>query len=166
MKQWYVVHTHVNKEQIALENLERQNFHSYYPVYKKQRKHARKVETVRAPLFPRYLFVEFDPETDRWLSIQSTIGVSHLICHGIHPTPVPAEIIEAIQQREIEPGLIELTPPALKPGQKLLITKGPFEGYQALFESASDNQRITILLSYMNQHLKVKTSRTAVEVVD
>lgn len=166
MKQWYVVQTHVNKEQTALENLERQNFHAYYPVYKKQRKHARKVETVKAALFPRYLFVEFDIEKDRWRAVQSTIGVSHLICHGIKPTPVPGEIIEAIQQREVEPGLIELSPPPLKAGQKLMITEGPFEGYQALFETASADQRITVLLSYMNQHLKVKTARSAVEVLD
>ncbi len=117
------------------------------------------------PLFPRYLFVEFDIETDRWRAIQSTIGVSQLICHGIKPTRVPAEIIAAIRNREVEPGLIELKPPALEPGQKLRVTEGPFEGYQALFESTSADQRITVLLAYMNQHLKVKTSRESVEPV-
>ena len=166
MKQWYVVHTHVNKEQTALENLMHQEFHAYYPVYEKTRKHARKVETIKAPLFPRYLFVEFDIDQDQWRAIQSTMGVSHLIGHGVRPTPVPAEIIEAIQQREVAPGLIEIKPPEIKPGQKLLLTEGPFEGFQALFESSSADQRITVLLSYMNQHLKVKTSRSAVEIVD
>ena len=74
---WYVVQTQVNSENKAAANLLRQGYEVYLPRYWKRRRHARRVETVPVPLFPRYLFVGFDPMTARWRSIQSTFGVSH-----------------------------------------------------------------------------------------
>ena len=57
---WYVVHTHPRAEAKALLNLDRQGFSCYLPRYLKRRRHARRLETVAAPLFPRYLFVALD----------------------------------------------------------------------------------------------------------
>ena len=60
MNRWYVAQTHAQAEAKALLNLARQGFQSYLPQYVKRRRHARRVEWVKAPLFPRYLFVRFD----------------------------------------------------------------------------------------------------------
>ena len=76
---WYVVQTQVNAEAKAARNLMRQGFEIYLPRYLKRRSHARKIEKVAAPLFPRYLFVCVDMEKQRWRSIQSTFGVSRLV---------------------------------------------------------------------------------------
>jgi transcriptional antiterminator RfaH len=60
---WYVVQTQINAEAKAARNLLRQGFAIYLPRYLKRRSHARKIEKVPAPLFPRYLFVQIDLET-------------------------------------------------------------------------------------------------------
>jgi transcriptional antiterminator RfaH len=73
---WYVVQTQVNAEVKAARNLLRQGFEIYLPHYLKRRSHARKIEKVAAPLFPRYMFVRIDLATQRWRSVQSTYGVS------------------------------------------------------------------------------------------
>ncbi len=164
MKQWYVVHTHVQKERLAQEHLERQEFVTYFPRYLKTRKHARKVEKIKAALFPRYLFVQFDCEQDRWQAIQSTVGVAHLICHGVRPTPISNHVITAIRNQETQSGLVDIPRPKLTHGQKIFIKQGPFEGYEALFDCSSDEQRVTVLLSLMNQTVKVKTSWDALEI--
>ena len=57
---WYVVQTHPHAEQKASLNLARQGYGVYLPRYLKRRRHARRVETVAAPLFPRYMFVAVD----------------------------------------------------------------------------------------------------------
>ena len=72
---WYVVQTHPHAESRAMEQLRQQGFVTYLPKLLKQRRHARKVETVIRPLFPRYLFVLVDITTQRWRAIHSTIGV-------------------------------------------------------------------------------------------
>ncbi len=66
---WYVAQTHPRAEAKAAEQLSRQGFQAYLPQYLKRRRHGRRVETVTAPLFPRYLFVSVDLATQRWLTI-------------------------------------------------------------------------------------------------
>src|ERR1700720_2773321 len=79
---WYVVQTHPHAESKASAHLRRQDFTVYLPYYLKQRRHARRIEKVRAPLFPGYLFVSIDTATQRWLSIDSTFGVTKLVRDG------------------------------------------------------------------------------------
>ncbi len=82
--------TQVNGEAKAAQNLIRQGFEIYLPRYLKRRRHARKIDFTAKPLFPRYMFVAIDVATQRWRSIQSTFGVSHLISNGDDPATVPA----------------------------------------------------------------------------
>ena len=60
----------------------RQGYETYLPRYLKRRRHARKVDFAAKPLFPRYMFVAIDMATQRWRSVQSTIGVSRLVTNG------------------------------------------------------------------------------------
>ena len=99
-KCWYVVQTHVNGETKAALNLSRQGYDVYLPRYLKRRHHARKVDFVARPLFPRYLFVTVDLERQRWRSIQSTVGVSHLVTNGGEPAFLPEGIVAALKARE------------------------------------------------------------------
>ncbi len=66
---WHVVHTHIHAEAKAAAHLTRQGFDVYLPRYLRHRRHARKVETISAPLFPRYCFVHIDRMVQRWRSI-------------------------------------------------------------------------------------------------
>ena len=62
-------------------HLGRQGFQVYLPRYTKRRRHARRVDTVAVPLFPRYLFVSV-AVAQRWHSIRSTIGITRLVANG------------------------------------------------------------------------------------
>ena len=68
-RRWFVAQTHVHAETKATFHLARQGFEIYLPRYLKKRRHARRVDTVAAPLFPRYVFISVDMATQRWLSI-------------------------------------------------------------------------------------------------
>ena len=72
---WYVLQTHVHMEAKASAHLMRQGFGVYLPRYLKRRRHARRVDTVAAPLFPRYLFVAVERDSQRWRSIHSTCRI-------------------------------------------------------------------------------------------
>src|SRR5262249_2851497 len=78
---WFVAHTHPHAEGKATAHLNRQGFEIYFPRYLKRRRHARRIESITAPLFPRYLFVAIDVNVQRWRSIYSTVGVSRLVCN-------------------------------------------------------------------------------------
>src|ERR1700739_3482109 len=56
-ERWYVAHTQPQREAIALTHLREQGFRGFLPRRLKNVRHARKVQTVLAPLFTRYVFV-------------------------------------------------------------------------------------------------------------
>ncbi len=153
---WYVVQTHVHAERKAAANLERQGFAVYLPRYQKRRSHARKIEIVARPLFPRYLFVGIDLATQRWRAIQSTLGVSHLVCWSGRPASVERPVIDALKAREDEDGFIKLTRrTAFAPGDKVRIVEGAFIDRLALVEGVSDRERVAVLLDLLGRKLRM-----------
>ena len=129
-----------------------------------RRSHARRVEWVAAPLFPRYLFVGFDIETTGWRAIHSTIGVSHLVCNGGLPTPMSEGIVDEIRARETEGGLIEVSP-SFRKGQPVIVGEGPFLDQIGLFEGMNDAERVTILLNLLGRDVQVKVSTYTIRAV-
>jgi transcriptional antiterminator RfaH len=155
-RRWFVAHTHPQAETRASVNLERQGFATYLPRYLKRRRHARKIELVAAPLFPRYMFVSIDLERQRWLSIRSTLGVARLVGDSGIPLPVPPGIVESLMRRQDAEGFVRLQAPlGLKPGDPVRVLGGAFEESLGLFERMSDEQRITILLDLMGRKVRV-----------
>jgi transcriptional antiterminator RfaH len=163
MTGWYVVHTQPNGEERARHNLERQGFEVYLPRYLKQRRHARRVELVRRPLFPRYMFVRFDPELAQWRSINGTFGVAHLVSPGERPVMAPNRVIEAIKARHDENDLVVLNPPrSFRPGQKLEILDGPLAQQSGLFQRLTDNERVVLLLDLLGRQVPVTVPKDVV----
>ena len=162
MKRWYVVHTRPNSELRAAHNLDRQGFQTYLARYMKERRHARKIERVQRPLFPRYVFVSLDTETDSWRSILGTFGVEYLISNGDTPTPVPDKIVEEIRGHENERGLVVLPQKTLKPGQQVQIVKGPLATQTALFQCETDSERAVFLLQILGRQVRATMAYTAI----
>jgi len=157
MKRWYAVYTQPRKEMLATEHLARQGFEVLLPRYMKRRSHARRVDLVPAPLFPRYIFAAFDLDEGGWRVIRSTRGVINLVCNGLQPVPVPAAIIEEIQRRQDEQGFVILKRRInLKRGARIRIDVGPFADYEAIFEAQRDNERVVALLSFLGREVVIE----------
>ena len=153
---WYVVQTQTHAERKAAHYLERQGFPTYLPRYLKRRRHARKVETVPAPLFPRYLFVSIDMSKQRWRSINSTIGVSRLVCNGDIPAAVPPPVIVKLRERQQADGYIRLDQrPVFSTGDKVRILDVAFESCFGLFEKTTDTERVAILLDLLGRKVRI-----------
>jgi transcriptional antiterminator RfaH len=160
---WYVVQTHVHSENKAAAHLARQGYDVYLPRYLKRRRHARRVDNVPAPLFPRYLFVGFDHATARWRSIQSTQGVSHLICNSNEPALLPDSVITELRRRENDSGFIRFDPqPQYAPGDKIRVVDGVFSDSFGLFKGMADRDRVAILLDLLGRKVPVVLHRESV----
>jgi transcriptional antiterminator RfaH len=153
---WYVAQSQPHTESKAVLHLNRQGFETYLPVYQKRRRHARRTETIITPLFPRYLFVAVDMAAQRWLSIQSTIGVSKLVCNGDVPAAVPAGVVEALKRREDENGFFLFdSRPRFAPGDSVRIVDGAFAASLGLFEGLRDGERVAVLLDLLGRKVRV-----------
>jgi transcriptional antiterminator RfaH len=153
---WHVVQTQANAETRAVINLERQGFQTYLPRYLKRRRHASRVYMVTAPLFPRYLFVSINLAVQRWLSIHSTIGIARLLCNGGLPTPVSDELIEILKREEDDRGFIKLAARSqFQRGDKIRVDDGTFCGSLGLFETSTDDERVTVFLDLLGRKVRV-----------
>lgn len=163
MNRWYVAQTHVRAELQALTHLTRQGFATYMPQYLKRRRHARRSETVRRPLFPGYLFVLMDIESIRWRAIRSTVGVRNLICNGEKPLAVPPGVIEDIRAREDESGVVTVNePPPFEKGETVRISHGAIRDQVGLFECVTDRERVFVLLNLLGRQIRVPVPFDAV----
>lgn len=163
MQRWFAVHTHSGAEALAQGNLERQGFTTYLPRWLKTRRHARRQTRIKTPLFPRYLFVRFDPDRTRWRSINGTYGVSHLVRMGGKPSPLPHGVISEIRARENEDGLVNVAErPDFESGEAVRVTTGPFADQSGIFECMDDRQRIVILLGILGREIRVPMPRGSV----
>jgi transcriptional antiterminator RfaH len=153
---WHVVQTYSRAEEKAAVHLLRQGYDIYLPRYLKRRRHARRSESVPAPLFPRYLFVSFDRQVQRWRPIQSTIGVSRLVCNGETPASVPEEIIDELRGREDEGGFVRLERRSrFARGDQIRVVDGIFHTRLGLFEDMVDRERVAILLDLLGRKVRV-----------
>jgi transcriptional antiterminator RfaH len=160
--QWCVAHSQARAEDKAAFHLRRQGFDVFLPKHLKRRRHARRVDWVPAPLFPRYFFVRLDAQATRWRAILSTVGISDLVRFGDRPALVPPDVVDEIRVREDADGLVRTTIDGLRPGDPVQVIAGPFADAEGLFDGANDDRRVTVLLSLMGRQVKVRVPVEAV----
>lgn len=167
MSAWYVVHTQPMAEQRAAANLVRQGYETYLPLYRRRRSHARRVELVERPLFPRYLFVRFDPGADRWRPILGTFGVSGLIRIGDMPVPVPGGIVDALRANQAAQAFDDTISPVRKlgVGAHIRVLAGPFADLVGKFQALADSERVIVLLEMLGREVRVRLPDRAVAAV-
>lgn len=153
-ERWYVARTLPQRELQAARQLANQDFRTFVPRFWKNRRHARKVETISAPLFPRYIFVVVDRTRDRWRSINGTLGVDRLLMYGGEPQAVPVGVVEKLLSAADSQGNVRFDF-HLKEGQAVKVTAGPFAELIGQLERLDDNGRVRVLLEILGGKVRV-----------
>ncbi len=163
MKSWFLVQCKPRQEQVAQQNLKRQGYTTYLPLTTVRRRKAGKSVTQVGPMFPRYLFIQLSEETDDWRPIRSTIGVANLVRFGQIPAKVPEQLISGLKLREDNTGVYILPEPEFKKGDKVLIAEGIFEGYEAVFQSRSARDRVSLLITMLQKTVNIELDQRVID---
>jgi transcription elongation factor/antiterminator RfaH len=155
---WFAVHTLSFAEARAQLNLGNQNFRSFLPKRQKTIRHARKLTTVEAAFFPRYLFVALDLHRDRWRSVNGTFGVSSMVMRGDAPHPIPCGVVEALIAIADERGILRFGD-MLQVGERVRLMTGPFAEQLAVLEHLDDSGRVRVLLDILGREVSITTER-------
>lgn len=157
-KRWYLVYSKPRKEELARINLERQGYPAYLPMMRTpRRKLGRRIIRVE-PMFPRYLFLHLNTETDNWAPIRSTLGVANLVRFGMYPSPVPDDLIAALRARDNASGVQDLPLNTFEEGQRVRIEEGPFMGYEGIFIARTGEERVLILLDIVGKAARAQVN--------
>ncbi len=155
---WFAVFTQPHREAAALRHLRNQGYTAWLPCRLRTVRHARRAETAARALFPRYLFVRFDPEHDSWRSINGTVGVVHLVSFGDAPTPVPEGVVETLQDMCDSSGVLQFGS-RIQPGQAVRLSAGPFAEELGALERLDGADAVRVLLNIMGRQVTVKVRR-------
>lgn len=95
MGNWYLIHTKIRQEHLALDNLERQGFECFLPMMLAEKLRRGTLQVVQEVLFPRYLFIRSSTalESQSWSTIRSTMGASRLVTFGQTPAKIDDGLI-------------------------------------------------------------------------
>jgi transcriptional antiterminator RfaH len=145
-----------------LENLERQGYTCYLPMFPVQKIRRTKLTTVEESLFPRYLFIELDtgPQGLDWGPIRSTMGVNRLVRFGLEAAKVDQRVIDFL--RENESNLRAAPAEHFTPGERLTVLDGPFAGLGAVFQIMESEKRVIVLIEMLARQVKVAVAPSSV----
>lgn len=155
---WFLAQLKPNSLSIATKNLNRQGFRSFAPQTTEMRRFGHQFRTQQRPLFPGYVFVSLDTTQGHWRAVNSTYGVTKLVAFGGKPKPVPRGLVEQLALRCDAQGQL-LPSEALTPGDRVLVTHGPFVDVVADVETIEPDRRVWILLDLMGQQTRVQVDR-------
>lgn len=160
---WYLVYCKPRQESVARENLARQGYETYLPCMRDVRRRQGKRVTLIAPMFPRYLFIHLNRETDNWAPIRSTLGVVSIVRFGRAAARVPDDLLAMLRSREDAQGIQILPAEEYRPGSRVRITQGGFAGYEGIFQAASGRDRVTVLLDVLGRKARATVDSASIE---
>ncbi len=151
---WYAIRTKSLCEYHAARNLERGGFEVFFPCVLSPRSRPGHIDE---PLFPGYLFLRHNPESQGWLSPLRLPGVLGWVRFGDWVPSVPDEVIaelaERVKQINRKGGLWT----RFKPGDRVQVVDGKIESVAEVLEEAkSPEDRVRVLLEFMGRSVFAK----------
>lgn len=161
---WYALRSKARKEEVVWRQVRTAGFDVFYPRIKVQpvNPRARKLKAY----FPGYMFVRVDIEQVGISAFQWMPHSMGLVCFGDEPAIVPDNLIHAISKRveEISAAGGELFD-GLNPGDTIVISDGPFAGYEAIFDARlPGSERVRVLLQLLNSQRQIPVELKAGQI--
>ena len=162
---WYLIQIKRNSHRIANHNLNQQGFKTFLPLQDLTSRRGSEFSTSTKPLFPGYMFVRIKPDGAPWQKINSTLGVSRLICQDGVPKKVPTEVVSGLISRCDRLGrLLPLTD--VQRGDTVEIHSGALANFIATVETIDSNRRMWVLMDIMGQITKVQVASEQVKILN
>lgn len=170
-KSWFVVQTSPRHEAAVEKAIQGLDFRTLLPLCFWYRNHARRYERVSGPLFPCYLFAEFDPSQDAWVPIVRKHGqdgvrtILGMTENAGRPTPVHAGIIDDIRALlSAHHGEVRLEPERkqrFSRNDAVRILNGPFSGLAGIVVR-DQRARVKCLLDLFGRQTEICFPRESI----
>jgi len=161
---WYALRSKPRKEDIVWNQLQLQGFNTYYPRLRVRRENPRARNVV--PYFPGYLFINVDLDQIGLSTLQWMPHTLGLVSFGDEPAIVPDSLIYSIRKRVDEINLAggELFD-GLTQGDIVIISDGPFQGYEAIFDARlPGSERVRVLLELLSNKRRVSVEMSVNQI--
>lgn len=148
---WYVVRTKPQCEYLAARGLRRDGFQIFLPLVGSPTPRAGRQDS---PLFPGYLFLRYDVDSQDWPSLRQMPGILGWVRLGGIVPAIPDEVVDLLVERveSINQGGGLWT--RFKRGQRVQVLAGRMEGLaEVIEEPQSPEDRVRVLLDFMGRQV-------------
>jgi transcription antitermination factor NusG len=161
-QRWFALQVRARWESSTAVLLSGKGYQTFLPTYKTRRCWSGKLREVDAPLFPGYVFCQFDAQ--KRLPILVTPGVVAVVRRGRIPLPVDDGEISAIQ-KVVSSGLRAEPWPYLELGQRIRIERDALQGLEGILIDFKGSHRIVVSVSLLRRSVALEIDRSYVRPV-
>lgn len=149
---WYALRVKPHKERSVGERLQAQAIEVFLPLIRVKPVNPRAAR--QRPYFPGYMFVHVDLDDIGANVLNWTPGAHGLVSFGGEPAIVPVNLVDEVRRRmQALEAIGGITPQTIKKGDPVRIVRGPFAGYDAIFdEHLSGRDRVQVLLAFLSRY--------------
>jgi len=158
-QRWFALQVRTRWESSTAVLLSGKGYETLLPTYQTKKRWNGRHRQVSAPLFPGYVFCQFDALNR--LPILVTPGVIAIVGRGRVPLPVDANEMAAIQAL-VASGLRAEPWPYLEVGQRVRIEDDVFSGFEGILLNFKGNHRIVVSVSLLRRSVALEIDRSCV----
>ena len=159
---WYALQIRPRWESLVAAHLRYRGYEPFLPTYQAKRRWADRIKILDSPLFPGYLFCQFNLNTR--MPILTTPGVSGIVGVGKSPQPVDEAEIEAIRT-VIQSGIACKPYPRLRAGQRVRVEDGALQGLTGVVMKYKDDYRLIISVTLLMRSVSVEIDRSSLKPI-
>jgi transcription antitermination factor NusG len=158
-QRWFALQVRTRWESSTAELLSGKGYKTLCPTYKSKKRWSGRLREVSAPLFPGYLFCQFDVQ--RRLPILVTPGVIAVVSRGRIPVPVDESEIASVET--IASSGVPAKPwPYLELGQRIRIERDALAGLEGILINFKGNHRIVVSVSLLHRSVALEIDGSCV----
>lgn len=151
---WYAIYTKPKREDSVSFLLKNFNIEVLNPKLKTKKFRRSKLTDVIEPLFPCYIFANFNKEKYAHI-IAYTRGVRYIVGKE-NPKEINEKIINILKSNMDANNTVTIKPPKFKRGERVYIREGPLKDFYGIFErELKSSERVLILLETINYKVEI-----------
>lgn len=160
---WFALQIRTHWESSTTLLLSGKGYPVFFPTYRTKKRWNGRFREVNAPLFPGYVFCQFDAQ--KRLPVLITPGVIAVVSRGRIPLPVDENEMASIR-RVISSGFRAEPWPYLELGQKVRIEGDVLRGLEGILINFKGNHRIVVSVSLLRRSVALEIDRSCVRPYD
>jgi transcriptional antiterminator RfaH len=166
MKTWFLIYCKPRQDVRAEENLIRQGFHVFRPTINVAKAKIGCEDSIFCEsLFPRYVFINVNPEVQSIAPVLSTFGVASFVKFGDQYATVSERLINEIKFNAETQARMVGSREAIKEGDEIYLNGCGFDQVKAIYCNPCGNMRALILMNIMGKETKLSASVEAISKV-
>ncbi len=148
-RKWYVLRTKPQKERLVASQLRLRDVEVYFPTYRRPENGKR--PTRESAFFPGYVFVHVNLDQIGRSALSWIPGLHGLVKFGPRPAVIAEHLMANLRARLV---VVQRAGgrafASMEKGDVVRVTRGPFSGYDALFDARlQGHKRVRVLLALL-----------------